>query len=491
MKSSDEMINDLFKRRDQYTEDKKRKRAARMRVLIPVCATCCVLLLGFGVWKSGLLRRNPGTNNGGNMTGQTTVTPGETNNTPAPTEANNTPTPTVANNTPTPTDIPLELDKSQELTASSSGAAPETKKMDDTMRTAYETFAYKLFAQLPEGESRKMISPFSIYVALSMLADGADGDTLAQLDELLGLTAEERNAYLAGWLQDLEGNTSFTNADSVWINEKLKSNVPKDFLDICAQYYKSAVFSTPMDDSTVEDVNAWVKAKTRNMIDKLIDEISPLTATILMNAITMDAKWEEEFDEKETRKYDFMKEDDTIEEVDMMFGDQTGGYLINDLAYGFIKQYKGGEFSYIALMPRRENEVSLDQLIASLSPETVRSLIDNQYDHEMTIGIPKYEAEYSIELSDVLKQLGVTDAFDEGKANLSRMIENFDNNVFVGKVNHKTFISMDEKGTKAAAVTEVGTEWKSGPKWVALDHPFVYMIVDSTGLPIFIGTFEG
>jgi serpin B len=71
------------------------------------------------------------------------------------------------------------------------------------------------------------------------------------------------------------------------------------------------------------------------------------------------------------------------------------------------------------------------------------------------------------------------------------MIENFDYNVFVGEVNHKTFISMDVKGTKAAAVTEVETEWKSGPEWVALDHPFVYMIVDSTGLPIFIGTFEG
>ena len=489
MKSSDEMINDLFKRRDRYTEDKKRKRAARMKILIPVCAACCVVLLGFGVWKSGLLRRNPGTNNAGNMTGQTTVTPGETNNTPAPTEANNTPTPTVANNTPT--DIPLELDKSQELTASSSGAAPETKKMDDTMRTAYETFAYKLFAQLPEGESRKMISPFSIYVALSMLADGADGDTLAQLDELLGLTAEERNAYLAGWLQDLEDNTSFTNADSVWINEKLRSNVPKDFLDICAQYYKSAVFSTPMDDSTVEDVNAWVKAKTRNMIDKLIDKISPLTATILMNAISFDAKWEEEFDEEKTRKYDFMKEDDSIEAVDMMFGDQTGGYLENALAYGFIKQYKGGEFSYIALLPKRWNEVSLDQLLASLSPESVRSLVDNQYDREMRIGIPKYEAEYSIELSDVLQQLGVTDAFDEGKANLSRMIKNFDHNVFVDKVNHKTFISMDEKGTKAAAVTEVEVKWLSGPEWVVLDHPFVYIIVDSNGLPIFLGTFEG
>lgn len=226
--------------------------AVKMRVLISVCAVCCVALLGFGVWKSGLLRKNPGTDNTDNKTVKTTITPGETSNkTPTPGDTNTTPTPTEpAPAEPTPTDIPLELETSEELTVSSSAEPVETKTMDDSMRTAYSTFAYKLFAQLPEGKTR-MISPFSIYVALSMLADGADGNTLAQLDELLGLTAEERNAYLAGWLQDLEGNTSFTNADSVWLSEGSKSLVSKDFLDTCAQYFKAAVFSTPMDDSTI------------------------------------------------------------------------------------------------------------------------------------------------------------------------------------------------------------------------------------------------
>lgn len=481
MKSSDDMINDLLERRDQYTEDKKRKRAARMRVMIPVCAACCVVLLGFGVWKSGLLRKNPGTNNTDNKNGQTTVTPGETNNnTPAPTDTQ-------------PTGVPLELEKSQDLTAGSSGAPAKTKKMDETMRKAYETFAYKLFAQLPGGETR-MISPFSVYVALSMLADGADGDTLAQLDALLGLTAEERNAYLAGWIQDLEtirrsSETMFTNADSVWIKDAFKSSVPKEYLDICAQYFKAAVFSTPMDDSTVADVNAWVKAKTMDMIDSILDEMPPNTAMILMNAIALDAKWKDEFDEEKTQKaYTFTKADGTTEKVDMMFGHLTDRYLENGLATGFIKPYKGEEYSYIALLPKEG--VSIDQLLASLSPESVRKLMDNEFNGEITIGVPKYEEEYSVELNKVLQELGMTDAFVDGKANLSRMI---DLDVYVSKVGHKTYISVDEKGTKAAAVTDVVQTYKGMPQHytVTLDRPFVYIIVDSDGLPIFLGTYEG
>ena len=486
MKSSDDMINDLFERKEQYDADKKRKRAARMKVLVPLCAACCAVLLGVGVWKSGLLRKNNGTNSTDNTPGQTTVTPGEPNNSQA--------TPTVT--TPvatTPTVVQPELESSKDLTAGSSGTPAKTKEMDKAMQTAYATFAYKLFAQLPKGETR-MISPFSVYVALSMLADGADGETLAQLDELLGLTAEERNAYLAAWIKELTevslGETTFTNADSIWIYDVFESIVPKEFLDICAQYYRAAVISTPMDDSTVRDINAWVKANTRGMVEKLIDELSPNTAMVLMNAIALDAAWKEKFVEEETQKdYTFTKADGTTETVDMMFGKLSEGYLENDLATGFVKAYKGKEFSYVALLPKEG--VSLEQLIASLSPESVRMLIDYDFHGDISIGVPKYEEEYSIELNDVLMGLGMTDAFDDGKADFSRMIKEL--NVYVGKVAHKTYISVDEKGTRAAAVTNVEIEYKGLPQFysVTLDRPFVYMIVDSDGLPIFLGTYEG
>ena len=207
MKSSDDVINDQFERKEQYDADKKRKRAARMKVIIPVCAVCCAVLLCVGVWKSGLLRKIIGTNSTDNKTGQTTVTPGEpSSNQPTSTVTTPTDTPTVtptATPMATPTIAPPELEGATNLTEGSSGTPAKTKEMDNAMRKAYGTFAYKLFAELPEGKTR-MISPFSVYVALSMLANGAEGETLAQIDELLGLTAEERNAYLAAWIKDLK-----------------------------------------------------------------------------------------------------------------------------------------------------------------------------------------------------------------------------------------------------------------------------------------------
>lgn len=241
----------------------------------------------------------------------------------------------------------------------------------------------------------------------------------------------------------------------------------------------------------MRDINAWVKAKTRNMIEKLIDELQANTAMVLLNAIALDASWEEEFIESSTKKdYSFYKDDGTYIGVDMMSGKLSEGYLKNELATGFIKAYKGSEFSYVALLPNEG--VSLEQLIASLTPEEVQKLSrHNSYGADVYIGIPKYETEYSIELSDVLKGLGITDAFDDGKADFSRLIEALD--VYVGMVNHKTYISVDETGTKAAATTEVELGWKSMPEsyWITLNRPFVYMIVDSEGLPIFLGTYEG
>ncbi|MBP5354454.1 MAG: serpin family protein [Lachnospiraceae bacterium] len=460
MKSSDEMINDLFERREQYTADKKRKRAARLKVLIPVCAACLVALIGAGIWKSGLLRRNPGTDTG--------------------------------KDTP---EKRLETLTAKDLTAGSSGSAPATKTMGVDMRMAYEEFAYKLFAQLPEGKTR-MISPFSIYVALSMLANGAEGETLAQLDELLGLTAEERNAYLAAWIADLtkggDGATTFSNADSLWIYDAMESGVPKEFLDICAQYYRAAVYSTPMDDSTVADINAWVKAKTMDMIDELIDSLPANTAMVLMNAIALDAAWEDEFDKADTKKdCTFTRSDGTTEKVDMMYALQEYGYMENDLAIGFSKKYKGFEFTFMALLPREG--VTLHELLTSLTPQFVHGLRNSstRYLDKVHIAMPKYEQEYSLNLNDILKNLGMTDAFDGGKADFHRLMTGPD--VWVDSVSHKTHIKVDEKGTQAEAATDVIMSYRGIVKeyYVTLDRPFVYMILDSDGLPIFIGTYEG
>ena len=486
MRDHDEVVNNIMKKTEQY-EKQAAERKARRKIVIPsVLLAVAACLLGVIVWKfTGNNIKDPKDN------GTVTVTQTPVTQTPG------TPTdkPINEDNTPTPTTAPDPKIGSKNLTESvSSSSKVNTKEMDDKMRTAYETFAYKLFSALPE-EGTRMISPFSVYMALGMLANGADGNTLAQMDELLGLTAEERNAYLAAWVERLtsgdEDATKFTNADSIWIRDAYESLVPRTFLDVCANYYKAAVYSTPMNDSTVFDINSWVKKNTMNMIDKLIDELSPDAVMFLMNAIALDAKWEEEFSEARTQKdYTFTKEDGTTAKVDMMFTNMKRWYLENDLMTGFMKQYKGGEFSYIAMLPKEG--VSLSQLVNSLKPGDVSEAIMNRESGDILIGVPKYTEEYSANLNEVLQKLGMTDVFNRDKSNLTRLL-NTEGPTYVSRVIHKTYIGVDEKGTKAAAVTgiEVVAESVSMPYTVIRDRPFVYMIVDSEGFPVFLGTYEG
>lgn len=421
-----------------------------------------------------------------------TVTPTKAQATP--TEKQATPTETPA--TPTPDPGKTDPSSTKELTAGSSGKPAETKEMDETMRKAYETFAYQMFKSTAKNGTC-MISPFSIYTAIAMLANGADGNTLAQIDKLLGLKDDERNAYLAAWIADLTGKQSeavkFTNADSIWIRSDAEKYVPTVFLKTCAQYYKAAVFSAAMGDETVQDVNNWVSQNTMGMIKELVKELSPDTVMILLNAIALDAKWASPFVEALIQEnYDFTKADGTKTKVDMMFDDMTYGYLENEYATGFIKAYEGGEFSYMALLPKEG--VSIDALIDSLQPGVLRNLYTHAESGDITIGLPKYTSDYQVQLKEVLKSLGMTDAFDQNQANLSRLFDGLP--TFVSKVIHKTYISVDDKGTKAAAVTgifvdEATAVMPGDPYRVILDRPFVYVIVDSEGLPIFMGTYEG
>ena len=413
-----------------------------------------------------------------------------------PAEKQTDPTPTEKPSDPTPTGTPGSGD-SKNLTAGSSGEAPATKAMDDKMRTAYETFAYRLFDRMEKGSTR-MISPFSIYTALAMLGNGADAETLKQMDAMLGLTEDERNAYMAAWIAKLVGGSSdeakFTNADSVWIKTALADSVPKEFLDICAKYYKAAVYSTPMDATTVKDVNKWVEENTMGMIKEIIKQLSPEASMILMNAIALDAKWADPFDTESIRKdYTFTKENGTTKKVEMMFGEANNGLLENELATGFTKAYKGGEFSYVALLPKEG--VSINQLVESLKPGLVKELWRTSRSGEVHIGLPKYKEEYTVTLNDALEQLGMVNAFDENTAEFGKLMDRSRGNTSVNTVLHKTFISVDNEGTKAAAVTAIimDTCEAIGPQdvfYVTLDRPFVYMIVDADGMPVFLGTYE-
>ena len=365
----------------------------------------------------------------------------------------------------------------------------------DAGAAAAADFGVRLFkTSIEEGENT-LISPLSVLYALAMTANGADGETLAQMEQVLGMDVDNLNSYMLAYLELLPESKDYkmSLANSIWFKDDPNFAVEQSFLQTNADYYGAGAYKAAFDEGTRNDINNWVKEHTDGMIPEIIDEIPDEAIMYLVNALAFDAKWADEYEEHQIREGRFTMEDGTRQDVDMMHSEEYT-YLEDDLATGFIKYYKDRKYAFVAMLPNEG--VSVSQYVDSLTGEHLRELLNNPQDLTVFASIPKFETEYDIEMSEVLQEMGMTDAFDWRVADFSRLgTYNVDGmNICISRVLHKTFISVSEQGTRAGAATAVEMVAEGAMeivdfKEVVLDRPFVYMLIDcETNLPFFIGT---
>ena len=380
---------------------------------------------------------------------------------------------------------------SKQLT-SSSASPVEGKTMDNAMRNAFGEFALKLFAAC-DGENGSLVSPFSVYTALCMLENGAAAATAEELNALLGLDEASRNAYMAEWLKKLtvQQSVKFTIADSLWINDYNRDSIKEDFLAACVDYFTAAVYSAPMNAETVADINAWTKEKTLGMIKELLSagDLDEGILMVLINAIAMDAEWQQKFEQEKIKKdATFTHEGGSTSSVTMLNSTESGGFMENDSFIGCMKSYVGDEFRFVALLPKEG--IALSDAIRSLTWDGLRDLLDSaDTQGDVRFAIPKFRFEYSNDLVDELRSIGMNHSFAD--ADLSRMSSIPSS---VDKVIHKTYLELDDAGTKAAAATAIIVRKLGASPYtlrsVICDRPFLYMIIDGNNLPLFIGTYR-
>jgi len=354
-------------------------------------------------------------------------------------------------------------------------------------------FAIRLFKASNENGKNTLISPLSVLCALAMTANGAEEETLAQMEEVLGMTTDELNLYLYSYMKNLPQGDKYklSLANSIWFTEDERFTVNQDFLQTNADYYGADIYKAPFDKQTLKDINNWVKQNTDGMIPEILDQIPPEAIMYLVNALAFEAEWSEIYEKHQVKDGEFTKEDGTKQDVKFMFGSE-GTYFEDEKATGFMKRYKGGKYAFVAMLPNEG--VSVSEYIASLDGESLNALLANPQYATVHTSIPKFETEYKVEMSDILQSMGMTEAFDMYNADFEGLGTSTGGNIYISRVLHKTFISVGEKGTKAGAATIV--EMKDGaaaeptePKEVYLDRPFVYMLVDcENNIPFFIGT---
>lgn len=355
-------------------------------------------------------------------------------------------------------------------------------------------FSIRLFQNAITKDKNSLVSPTSVLLALGMTANGAVGDTKSEFEKVLGgsLTMDEINPNCYNLAKQ------FTNikdgklkiADSIWFRNGGGLTVKQDFLQKNADFYGAAAYQVDFSSmKTVDDINNWVKDSTGGLIDGIVKEIDSRTVMYLINTLYFEDEWQNVYNTQSVQSGAFHTQGGIDVNVSFMHSEEQL-YMQDDKAQGFVKPYKDGKYAFVALLPNEG--ISVQDYAASLTGGRFLTLLKSRQANTVFAAMPKFKAEYKKNLVEPLKNMGLSACFDGGKADLSALGTIRDGKLYVGEVIHKTFIQVDELGTKAGAVTSVAikaTGAQANHKTITLDRPFVYAIVDmQTGLPLFIGT---
>ena len=368
----------------------------------------------------------------------------------------------------------------------------------DKMNSGYGEYSFKLLAETAANASKNniMISPASIMMALDMCAAGAKGETLKQINDLFAKDSDplQQQAFAAELMKRINNaqKVDFACANAVWNNANvLGDKVNAAYVDYIKKTFGAEFRTVAFDNTTHEAINKWVDEKTNHMIpDAMKNPVDPMAVMVLVNAIRFEGKWQSEYKDSQISEKDFRGVKGN--EKATMLSSNEKGYFNTAKASGFIKYYEGEEYAFVAILPNDE-KVNANDFLKDFTYADYKEFIGSRKNIEVITLMPEFKSDFEVGANELLKALGMKDAFDPAKADFTG-IANTDAKMYISKVIHKTHIEVDRKGTKAAAVTTIEVDGAAiapaeEPKRVICDRPYVYAIVDTVTMnPIFIGT---
>lgn len=366
---------------------------------------------------------------------------------------------------------------------------------------ADNAFGIDIFQKIREEseEENLMISPLSISLALAMTYNGADSDTKREMEEALklnGLTKDQINSSyksLIAALQSLDEDVIFEIANAIYYAKGF--TVKQSFFDVNKTNYDAEIESININDkeTALTTINSWVAEKTHDKITKILDDLSPDTRMVLLNAIYFFGTWTTEFDDDGTKMRNFTYADGSVDEVASMSKEDQLEYTQNEMFSAVKIPYGTGQYNMTVLLPSLG--ISSQELIQHLSVEKWKNWQNEfQLTDNVVVTMPRFKFGYEAGLNNVLKSMGMPKAFQPFVADFSGISEE---DLYISEVVHKTYIDVNETGTEAAAVTAVVMVTTSiGPDvppktYFTVNRPFVFAITEKdTGAILFIGEVQ-
>jgi serine protease inhibitor len=389
-------------------------------------------------------------------------------------------------------------------------AAPRafTPSADATaMVSANNAFAIDLYQGLKTQPGNLFFSPYSISSALAMTYAGARGQTENEMARVLHFDSGQTNVpsgfrALADRINDLQrwNRIKLVTANSLWCQKDYLFT--KAFLNVVKQDYHAdarLVDFTTAPEAVRNDINSWVDQNTDGKITDLIEagQIKPLTRLILCNAIYFKGKWQTQFKTSDTRPAPFyVSSNETVTVPMMSLEAHFKSATSDDNSLKILEMpYIGGDLSMVILLPASnpgwgdKDQPTLSDVEEKLTPENLRvwlAELDHAGERKIRISLPRFTTTQSFNLSEQLKTMGMSSAFDHNGADFSGM--DGTRELYISDVLHKAFVEVNEEGTEAAAATSVIIMARSIPEQFMVDHPFIFLIRDNgSGAILFLG----
>ncbi len=363
------------------------------------------------------------------------------------------------------------------------------------------SFAFSLYNKTM-GMNSRVVSPLSVTYLMSMLANGADGETQQQILATLGWAGEgiqqpslqDINDYSRMLIEKtarLDKAVTVEIANYVAVNKEFKLN--SKFQKSVERDYKAGVeslnFTSP---STLKHINDWCNDRTHGMIPSIINELDPDAVSYLMNAIYFNGTWKDKFSKEETKQEMFRGYTRDIQYVDMMHRHGEYFYADGDGYSAVSIPYGNGAFRMTVILPSEGS--FLRDVMASMDGGKFQALQRSMEKCNVDLKIPRFTTEVDLPLNDIISALGAPLIFSS-QADFSQFARG---DFYVSKMFQKAKIEVSEEGTKAAAVTAaimmmsaVRPEKKRNVVFHA-DSPFAYIISEnSTGSIYFMGQYTG
>ena len=354
-------------------------------------------------------------------------------------------------------------------------------------------FALNLFRKA-RGEESSIMSPLSITYALGMMNNGAAGQTQQEINEVLGFGdagADAINAFCRKLLTEaptLDETTAAEIANTVFVNSGKDYHLQQGFIDKANAFYDAEPMELNFYDkqNTIDIINAWANDHTHGMIPILFDDENSFNAdavTYLLNALYFKGAWTNKFDKNFTQDEPFAGG----QMVPMMQQWEYFQYTENDLYQAVCLPYGNEAYRMTVILPREDK--SIDEVLDQMNSLNIEF---PQWTEDVDLKLPRIQTGTSLPLVDIMKELGMVQAFDEETAEFPYFGNRL---VYISNMFQKAVIDLDEEGTEAAAVTVIeATDAISIPRYVTFhaNRPFFYTISEqSTGAIFFVGQYTG